>query len=323
MDAGRPETARYECAGCKASWCDAERVMAIRSGEWTPTNVFSGKRGYFLNGLYSPFKPKRGFSSRLHQMAVEFLEAKAGGPEQLKTWTNTFLAETWEDEGERIEPNILTSRLEAYDSQSLAPDIAVIIAGADVQKDRIELEFVGIGAEEESWGIDNIVVAGDTELPATWKKLSDEIEAATFKRTDGVEMRCAAVAIDIHFRPKATKQWVSRHGTRCRVYPVFGIGAAQPKLVQLRPTGSWSVATDYAKDILYARMKIQDPGRVTCTSRHITARIGSGNLHVSGLLRSTRADSLSAFTRRHQVCATRRSTSASMCWRATTYYAQI
>jgi phage terminase large subunit GpA-like protein len=150
--------------------------------------------------------------------------------------------------------------VEDYTPQTLPAGVVLVVSGADVQKDRIEAEWIGVGLEEETWGIQNIVVHGDTELPATWRKLSDAIEAAQFKRVDGIELRVTAMAIDIHFRPKATKAWIASHGTRSMVYPVFGIGAAQPTLVQLRPTGSWSVAGDYAKDIIYARLKIQEHG---------------------------------------------------------------
>jgi len=140
------------------------------------------------------------------------------------------------------------------------PDgVAVIVAGADVQKDRIEVEFLGIGAEEESWGIEVCKVHGDTEDPKTWLELSRCIDR-TFKRADGVELRCVTLGVDIHFRPRATKEWILKHGTRCRVYGVFGIGSAQPTLVQLRPNGCYSIATDYAKDVIYARFKIDGAG---------------------------------------------------------------
>jgi phage terminase large subunit GpA-like protein len=258
-DNAEPESAYYECETCRTRLEDSQRVAAIHQGEWRPTALFTGKRGYFLNGIYSPFRAKRGFKSRLHQMAAEFLEAKHGGTEQLKTWTNTFLAETWEDASEKIEPGWLSQRVEPYTSQTIPDSVAVIIAGADVQKDRIEVEFIGMGMEEESWGIEVCKVYGDTEDLKTWLELSRCIDR-TFKRVDGTELRCVAIGIDIHFRPRATKEWINNHGTRCRVYGVFGIGAAQPTLVQLRPNGCFSIATDYTKDIIYARFKIAEPG---------------------------------------------------------------
>lgn len=260
----RIEDAYLECSKCEAQLADSDRVAMIRNGEWRATAPFNGKRGYFLNGIYSPFKPKRGFKSRLHQMAAEFLEAKRGGPEQLKTWTNTFLAQTWEDEGEKINLHELAARREPYTPDSLPAEVVLVVGGADVQKDRIELEWVGVGNEEETWGVETVKVFGDTEKPDTWQRLSQAIER-TFKRVDGVELRPTALAIDFHYRPKATKDWAARHGTRCLVFPVIGVGVSQGVLALHRPKHrTWTISTDTAKDIIFARLKIDIPGPRYC-----------------------------------------------------------
>lgn len=264
---GQPEEARYKCHHCETLWTDQDRVAAIRKGEWRPTAPFKGKRGYFLNGIYSPFKAKRGFKSRLHQMVTEFLEAKHGGPEQLKTWTNTFLAETWQDEGDSVKVGGLIDRRENYSPEKLPNEVVLVVAGADVQKDRIELEWIGYGKEYESWGIRVDKIVGDTEKPETWLRLSQAIEVE-FTRQDGAKLRPAALAIDAHFRPQAVRGWVNTHGTRCLVFPVLGIGQAQGSLVEPRRSKqygvSWSVSTDAAKDILFSRFKIDVPGPRYC-----------------------------------------------------------
>ncbi len=264
---GKPEDAYYECErGCR--WDDDFRIQAIRKGEWRPTAPFNGKRGYYLNGIYSPFKPKRGFKSRLHQMATDFLEAKAGGPETLKVWTNTFLAETWEEAGEKIDFSSVVNRCEDYAPDRLPNDVVLIIGGADVQKDRIEIEWIGVGNEEETWGIDDVKVIGDTEKPETWQRLGQALERK-FKRADGVEIAPTALAIDIHYRPKQTRDWCQKHGTRVMVFPVFGIGSTQPTLVVDRYNKhygqrTWSIAGDHAKDIIFSRLKIDMPGPRYC-----------------------------------------------------------
>lgn len=267
-DEGKPETARYECEKCEGRWTDAERVEAIRAGQWQPTAPFTGKRGYFLNGICSPFKPKRGFASKLHQAAVEFLEAKAGGPEQLKTWTNTFLAETWEEAGEKIDVGEIAARVENYKPDELPNEVALIVGGADVQKDRIEVEWVGVGDADETWGVDAVQIIGDTEKPETWQRLSHECERR-FKRQDGVELRPVAIAIDIHFRPKMAREWCARHGTRILAWPVFGIGGEQTDLTVKRfnknwGQDTWSIATNQAKDVIFSRLKIDVPGPRYC-----------------------------------------------------------
>lgn len=48
----------------------------------------------------------------------------------------------------------------------------VLTAGADVQKDRIEVDVWAWGGELESWLVENIVIAGGPEDPAAWEKLT-------------------------------------------------------------------------------------------------------------------------------------------------------
>jgi phage terminase large subunit GpA-like protein len=266
-ESGNPPGAWYQCEKCEARWTDAERIAAIKEGEWRATVPFNGKRGYFLNGIYSPFRAKRGFASRLHQMAAEFLEAKAGGHETLKTWTNTFLAETWEDETERLDVQSLL-RGEKYTPQTLPNAVVVVVGGADVQKDRIELEWIGYGPEMESWGIEIAKIYGDTERPEIWQKLTLEL-TRTFKRADGAVLSPLAFAIDIHYRPQQVRDWAARHGTRVAVLPIVGSGRLQSTLVVDHFNKSWrqrtwSISTDPAKDTIFSRLQIKEPGPRYC-----------------------------------------------------------
>jgi phage terminase large subunit GpA-like protein len=259
----KPETAKYVCEKCGCDWQDSDRVAAIKKGEWRATAPFSGKRGYHLSGIYSPFKAKRGFNNRLHQMATEFLEAKKGGSEQLKTWTNTFLSETWEESGDKINTENIVGRCEEYSPVSLPEKIVFVCGGADVQKDRIELEIIGLGLDDESWGVEVVKTYGDTEKPETWKRFGNEL-TRKFKRADGIELPLTAIAIDFHFKPQIVKDFARSHGTGCMVLPVIGVGTAQPGLTQRRQTQEGfiynSVATDAAKDVIYSRLQMDEPG---------------------------------------------------------------
>jgi len=263
-DDGKPETARYACVRCDSLWTDDQRHGALLKGEWRATAPFNGKRGYFLNGIYSPFQAKRGFKDRLHQMAAEFLEAKHGGREQLKTWTNTFLAETWEDETERIELSEVASRAEDYSPDKLPSDVAIICGGADVQKNRIEVELVGSGVDDESWGVEVIKVHGDVEKLETWQRFTSTVLTKRFKRADGIELPITAIAIDFHYRASVVKHWTKTHGTSVLVIPVVGIGAAQASFCQRRQSQDgfvhWSLQTDQAKDVIFGRLHISEPG---------------------------------------------------------------
>ena len=65
---------------------------------------------------------------------------------------NTFLGESWEDAGEQVDDYAIANRRETYGSQVPA-GVVVLTAGVDVQDDRLEVEVLGHGRDEESWSI--------------------------------------------------------------------------------------------------------------------------------------------------------------------------
>ena len=260
-----PANAWYQCEKCEAHWTDVQRVAAIRAGEWRPTAPFNGQRGYFLSGLYSPFKAKRGFVNRLHQMAVDFLESR-GNPEQEKTWTNTFMAETWAAPSEKIDPVPLMARTEKYTPDTLPAGVLMVVAGADVQKDRIEMEWLGVGMNDETWGIEVMKTYGDTEKPDTWQRFGNAV-SRMFKRDDDVMLQPVAVAIDFHYKPSVVKNFCGRAGTKARLIPVIGIGATQPHMTFMRRSKDfvhYTIATDQAKDTIFQRLHIDEVGPRYC-----------------------------------------------------------
>ena len=147
----KPETAKYICEHCEKKWDNLDRVNSISKGSWKATEKFNGRAGFFLNGLYSPWVT-------LEEAVGEFLRAKKQ-PETLRVFVNTYLGETWEDEGERIDDLGLYERREDY---TFPEEVILLTAGVDIQDDRIEVEVVGWGLEEETWSIDYHIIYGDT-----------------------------------------------------------------------------------------------------------------------------------------------------------------
>lgn len=250
----------YECPHCGSHWDDTMRVAAICAGEWRPTAPFNGIRGYWLNGIYTTFPPKKGYKTKLHQMAAEFYDAYTSGEEARTTWKNTFLCEPVEETAEVMEPDALYGRLEVYTPQRLPNKVALVVVGADLQGDRVEAEFIGYGLHEETWGIENVVVSGNINLPEFWSRVTVELDR-TFKREDGIELCPLAIGFDCHYRPELVKAWCRQHGTRIQfVYPVMGIGEHQDRITILRPTGIHTIATDRVKDKIYSCLQIDVPG---------------------------------------------------------------
>jgi len=259
---GKPEEAMLRCEKCLELLDDGQRVGMIKSGEWRATAEFNGKRGYHLNGIYSPFKHKRGYRSRLHQMASQFLEAKHGGEETLKTWVNTFLAETWEGVGEKIDPADIGNRREDYVTE-LPEGVLVLTWAADIQGERIEAEIVGWGMGEECWGIRRAYLIGDPNSSKDiWRNLS-EFAATEFIHPIYGKIRPQIGCVDSGYATAAAYAFVKSQ----RPAQVYAIKGAKTRLrhpVEVPRRGSRSSAllvdTSEFKTTIYSRLKITEAG---------------------------------------------------------------
>ena len=257
-----PETAAYCCSRCSSLWTDGQRLAAIRKGEWRATAPFAGRAGFHLNELYSPWVPMR-------LVVKSFLEAKKS-PELLKTWVNTSLGETWEEEGETVDGIGLYKRRENYPAQ--VPNGALVLtAGVDIQRDRIEMEVVAWGEGEESWCVDYRVIPGDTSRPGVWRDLDDCLQS-TYTHESGTEMHIAATCIDSGDQTTTVYGFVKPRQSR-RVFAIKGVsGPGRPVAkVSRKSSGKksrdvdlYQVGVDDAKGIIYARLAIEEHGPGYC-----------------------------------------------------------
>ena len=257
-----PEKAFYRCEHCQAELDDNDRMLMIKRGEWRPMAEFNGKRGYFLNGIYSPFKCKRGYKSRLHQMAAQFLEAKHGGVETLKAWTNTFLAETWEAEGDKLNPLDISSRREDYATE-IPAEALVLTWAADVQSNRIECEMIAWGEAEECWGIKRGYFLGDPNTSQeVWRQLSD-FANSEFVHPEFGKIKASIGCVDSGY---ATQQVYAfaRRMSPMRCYAIKGSKNRLKNPVETPKRTSRSSAllvdTSEFKTMIFSRLKVLEPG---------------------------------------------------------------
>jgi phage terminase large subunit GpA-like protein len=262
-----PEKACYVCEGCSAELTDFERVRMITQGEWRPTVTHRRRRGFHLSGLYRIMGLKeKEFASYMHQFAVHFLDAKHRGRESLKVWTNTFLAETWEEEGALpLDSSPLQRRAENYTPETLPEGVIIAIAAVDVQDRWLQVEIIGLGLDDETWGIETRSIEGNPDEGAVWEELADLL-TSRYQRIDGMEITIHACAIDMRHKGDRVRQFIHGSGIP-RIYPVYGAGShmAQAALVTPRRPDrhglrTYAVDTKTAKDIIFARLKLEVPG---------------------------------------------------------------
>lgn len=264
-----PKTARLVCEKCGHELTERERVDSITAGEWRATQPFGGIRGYWLNGLNSLFAAKKGYVSKLHQYVEEFLTAKKEGAHGLRTWTNTFLAETFEETAELAAvPESLQSGAEQYEPDALPEGVLLCVAGCDVQKDRLECVVVGFGRDEEAWHVVKRVFDGDTEQDEVWAAL-DAFLGSTFTRADGVPLRIERAFIDMQFRTQRVLTFCAPRIGR-GIYPCRGVnrvGVQIPPLLPAKPSRNnkarlphWNIGVTVAKSALFDRLALPVPG---------------------------------------------------------------
>ncbi len=268
----KPDTARYHCVDCDAAWRDEVRWAAVSKGHWLAEQPFAGTAGFHLNEMYSPWV-------RLAAMVKTFLSARAGGDDMMKTFINTSLGETWMESGEAPDWQRLQGQKEEWTPGTVPESGLFLTAGADVQKDRIEVDVWAWGRGLQSWLIDHVVIEGGPGAPACWQKLS-EFLGQTWQHASGQQLTIAKLAIDTGYETSAVYAWARQVGF-AQVAPVKGLEGFNraspvtgPTFVDASIGGKrlrrgarlWSVATSTFKAETYRFLRQERP-----TPEEITA----------------------------------------------------
>jgi phage terminase large subunit GpA-like protein len=214
---GRPETAEYVCEGCDTAIAEHHKTAMLEGGEWRATAVAADPTtvGYHLSALYSPV----GWLS-WHRIARGW-EAAQGSDEAIKAFRNTILGETWVETGEAPDWQRLYDRREAWKPGTVPAGGLFLTAGADVQKDRIEVDVWAWGRGLESWLVDHIVIEGGPGDATCWRHLTDLL-GQSWQHASGTPMMIARLAIDSGFETSAVYAWARQVGF-AQVAPVKGL----------------------------------------------------------------------------------------------------
>ena len=260
-----PELAAYQCAACQAPIEEHHKTAMLAAGRWVAAHPARATAGFHLNALYAPY----GWVNSWAFLAADWVRiVHKRDLRQQQTFTNTNLAETWEETGEQLDELTLRGRRESYPAPCPA-GVLVLTGAADVQDNRIEVECVGWGLDEESWSIEYRRFYGSPGQPEVWAAL-DEWRKQTWQHESGLPMKLIQLCIDTggHHAKEAYAFVKSRE--RERVSAVKGSNQSSHPLVGL-PTKSnlghvqlYPIGTDTAKDCIFSRLKLTDFGPGYC-----------------------------------------------------------
>ncbi len=267
-ESGKEKEAWMECKSCGGKWQDHHRIQAIQAGEWRATAPFKGVRGRHLNGLYRLIGKKKSYQTYLHEFVAKFKQANAKGREGLMVWVNTFLAETFEDEVEKIDDDSLLKRREPYTPQTLPDDVLYLTAGVDCQVDRLEVEIMGWGQDHENWGIHYVILPGSPLKPDVWQDLDNLLEQ-TYTTKSGYQLKVRSTCIDSGGEKGVTETVYRYCKPRFRkgIFAVKGGKTREAPVVPQNPTRNnklkcpvYVLGTASAKDYIFTCLQIEDHG---------------------------------------------------------------
>jgi len=220
-----PETAAYVCESCEVPIPEHHKTWMLEHGEWRAMAEGSNRTaGFHLSSLYSPI----GWRS-WKDIAIAWersISKESGSSAEIKTFKNTELGETWVEEGEAPDWQRLLERREDYRIGAVPIGGLLLTAGADVQKDRIEVSVWAFGRGKESWLVEHRVLMGDTARNEVWQSLA-AVMRETWTNETGCQMPLARLALDTGFATQEAYAFV-RQVRDARLMAVKGVarGAA-------------------------------------------------------------------------------------------------
>jgi phage terminase large subunit GpA-like protein len=263
-----PHTARYECEKCGTPHNDSEKYKILQSGRWIAAAPFRGHASFHLSEIYSTLVS-------LETLVKKFLKAKYNN--DLQTFINVSLAETFEETAAFVDPQILIDRAEAYPAP-IPESVLFLTIGADIQENRIEAEIVGFCENRRTFSIEYRVFYGDTLIESensdsVW---NDFLNWTQEKRTNqnGFEMKPKAVCIDSGNISEVVYNFVFRNKS-LKFFAVKGVGGWDKNILResrddnfrlnskrriRRMIPLWLISVNEMKRRFYRDLKIEKSG---------------------------------------------------------------
>jgi phage terminase large subunit GpA-like protein len=261
---GQPESARYQCEHCGERFEEMHKPAMLRGGEWRATAPSNGRTaGFHLSGLYSPL----GWCS-WEQLVDDFLRAKGDAP-ALKSFVNTRLAETWEEDyAAKVSADGLLARRLDYKPGTCPAGVVLLTGGVDVQDNRLAVSVWGWGEGETGWLVWHQELMGDPTQTEVWEQL-DHVLATEWETECGKHLKLAQVAVDSgghcthevyrYVRDRGSRGVVAIKGSSRRNSPAVGKGSKvdvnwRGKVIK-RGVTLYQLGTDTIKTTLFGRLR--------------------------------------------------------------------
>lgn len=254
----RVDAVKWRCPDCGFEFSENEMKATPQKYVTLNPNI-TDVRSFHVNAFSSPWLS-------WNDIVKEYLIAKQNGPESLKTFINTRLAELYKPIGELKNIDVLLRRREEYKAQ-LPDGVLVLTAAVDTQDNRLEYEIAGWGKGEERWGIKKGVILGVPDRQSTWDALDEQLDRE-YEFADGNRIKVARTFIDSQGHYSDDVYNYCQKNIYKQRYPIKGASLYGVPLIAKYAKAEGHpglplvmLGTDNGKQYVYQRLKeITEPG---------------------------------------------------------------
>ena len=217
-----PDSVRYICRHCGDYFKESKKQWMLENGIWIPTAnpPDPNRRSYHVSGLLSPEQ-----MLSWTRICTEYLMTNRGKKTlEYKVFVINFKGEAYRRvEKESTESEFRRKNLCDYHLGEVPKGKLILMSGADVQKNRVELLVQAVGKGFSRALVDVQVFHGNPANPddMVWRSLADFVNNHTYKIL-GEDHNIQYCAIDCGYDPKEArrKDWNDKSHT---VYNFVGM----------------------------------------------------------------------------------------------------
>lgn len=273
-----PDTVAYQCENCGQRFDHNQYIIQAReTGRWMTEDreIWLDEHGIFRHADDRIADPPISVGFHIWTGIAEFVPwttivrewlSVQDRPEKLQGFVNLTLGESWEtDETEELDSELMHRTRREHYAHPVPDGVTVVTAGVDVQDDRLEIQFDGWGPGEERWSLAYDVLHGDPSRGVIWDKLAEAVRRQ-FRKATGELYEPLVTCVDYggHYGDEVVT--FSKRVGVLSVLPCKGLAQYGKPIVNFPRTKNdkgvylVTVGTDTAKDLLWQRLKIADPG---------------------------------------------------------------
>ena len=265
-------------AGLWVSDCGNYRCHALEDGNyfWTDgagCKLMTPPRHVGAH-VWTAYSPQTTWAVIVREFLHALAAFKAGDRGAMEGFKNETLGETWEEEVEKADSHELQRRAEAYPLRRVPVGGLDLVAGVDTQDKWWAVTVLAIGRNGQTWVVDYVEFDGNPGDERDWEAKLWPYLQTTFYHWHGAPMRISATAIDTGGNHTHIAYNFCRARSAERVFAIKGDSAegkpikGKASVVDVNHKGRvikrglklWWVGTDTAKDLIFSRLTLKDPG---------------------------------------------------------------